>query len=299
MLSDYQKSIVHPAQHRHPYAPLAVFDCDGTVIKGDIGEAMLYRQIELFFFKVSPASVWPDHPAGSELDRLYHNLRDAPGARSDESPEFRRFADLILSWYFDQNAAGMVEKGCMNIVQLFAGFSCDEVRRFARETYDYELRSPVSTRTLGGRTLPRGIRFIEESVALIRDLQRHQFDIWAISGSNQWSVEPVFSAMGISLDRVIGISLSLENGILQPTATEPVPIKSKKVDALRQHLDHRPLIVASDSPFDIPLLQYSAGIKVLVASGSKPVDRFFDENSLTRDEGWLVIDQLTLIQDPA
>src|SRR5271166_4766338 len=54
--------------------PMAVFDCDGTVIQGDMGEAMFYRQIEHFHFRRSPALVWPDHPRSGEIGRLYGEL---------------------------------------------------------------------------------------------------------------------------------------------------------------------------------------------------------------------------------
>ena len=49
------------ANRRRNGPPLAVFDCDGTVIQGDIGEAMLYHQLEHFLFRVSPATRNPVH----------------------------------------------------------------------------------------------------------------------------------------------------------------------------------------------------------------------------------------------
>jgi len=53
--------------------PLAVFDCDGTVIQGEHREAMFYRQIEHFHFRRSPASVWPDHPRRTSWRDLRRN----------------------------------------------------------------------------------------------------------------------------------------------------------------------------------------------------------------------------------
>ena len=77
------------ARHTDGQSPVAVFDCDGTMIRGDIGEAMFHRQIERFWFRVSPASVWPDHPRRSDIEDLYQALRAMPEASRPRSGECR------------------------------------------------------------------------------------------------------------------------------------------------------------------------------------------------------------------
>src|SRR5512140_1720886 len=107
---------------------VAVFDCDGTLIKGDVGEAMLYYQIEHFLFRHSPAAVWPDHPRRQQLDGLYRTLEEAPPGGRARHEAFGPFADIILDWYFGQIEAGAVAKACADIVRLFAGFTLAEVQ---------------------------------------------------------------------------------------------------------------------------------------------------------------------------
>jgi HAD superfamily phosphoserine phosphatase-like hydrolase len=271
---------------------LAVFDCDGTVIRGDIGEAMLYYQLEEFRFKVSPADVWEDYPDRKELDRLYRTLSGGTGRPADQ-PHFGAFVDLVLTWYYGQIDDGLVEKACADIVRLLAGHTVPEVRAIADATFQRELAAPLGERRLGSRTLPRGLRYLKESRELVGELRARGFDLWAVSGSNRWSVEPVFRGLGIPSGRVIGIDLELRDGLLTSSVKEPIPIRTKKVDALRAFVSERPLIVASDSRNDIPLLQYSADLKVFVSSRRKDWTIFFTKGNVQRDDSWLVIESPT------
>ncbi len=285
--------LLNEALERAGGTPLAVFDCDGTVIRGDIGEAMLYRQIEHFYFRISPAEIWEDFPRRDALARAYAHLQAAaPGARTAH-PDFAPFADMILSWYFGQIEEGLVEKACADIVRLFAGFAPAEVRKFATDTFMEEANSPVSERRLGSRTLPRGVRFLLEPVALVRLLRQKRVQVWAVSGSSVWSVEPVFHMLGVPRERVIGIDLEERNGVFTGIPHEPIPIREKKVDALRERVSAAPILVASDSRNDIPLLEYSVGVKVMVNSRNRSPEVFFKGGKIQRDKSWVVIDRPT------
>jgi phosphoserine phosphatase len=270
----------------------AVFDCDGTVIRGDVGEAMLYYQLEEFCFKVSPADVWEDYPDRKELDRLFRTLAGEPGRGADH-PLFGMFADLVLTWYFGQIDDGRVEKACADIVRLLAGHTIPEVRAIADATFQRELAAPLGKRRLGSRTPPRGLRYLKESRQLVGELKTRGFDLWAVSGSNRWSVEPVFRGLGIPPDHVIGIDLELRDGLLTSSVKEPIPIRAKKIDALKAFVSKRPLIVASDSRNDIPLLQYSSDLKVFVSSRRKDWTIFFTGGNVQRDDSWLIIESPT------
>jgi phosphoserine phosphatase len=270
--------------------PIAVFDCDGTVIQGDIGEAMFYRQIEHFHFRRSPALVWPDHPRRGEIGRLYEELAALSPADRAGSPAFPKFAEILLSRYFDQIASGAVVKACADIVRLFAGYTPAEVDELADATFKDELSSPIGTRRLGGRDLSRGARFIRESVDLIGALTARRFDIWVVSGSNKWSVVPVFRRFGIPPDRIIGIDLEVRDGLLTDRAEEPVPIRAGKIDALRRHTALVPLLAASDSKNDIPLLLYSAGLRIRVNSRKRDTADFFRTAGTAPDTTWVLVE---------
>jgi len=270
--------------------PLAVFDCDGTVIRGDIGESMFYFQIEHFHFRTSPADVWRAHPRRDRLGDLFDALARHDGAERRDRPEFEEFAGMLLDWYYGGIAAGRVAEACADIVRLFAGHTVEEVRAIARATFAGELSSPFLTRRLGGRNTSRGARYLRESVELLRALAARGFEIWAISGSNTWSVEPVFDRLGVPRTRVIGIELEAVAGTLSDVPVVPVPIREGKVAALRQRTPEVPLLVASDSKNDIPLFLYSGGLKVRVNSRGRDTADFFRAAGTQPDGSWVLIE---------
>lgn len=289
------KLLEQTARLQSPARPLAVFDCDGTVIHGDIGEAVFFRQIEEFMFRVSPAELWPDYPQRGELDRLYRNLDAVELKDRKAHPDFEAFAGHLLSWYYGQLADGSVAKGCADIVRLFAGFTVDEVRALAARTLTLELQAPLGSRELGGRKVHTGVRFMAEPLELMRLLQDHDFDIWAVSGSSAWSVEPVFARLGVPAHQVIGISLECPNGTLSGIAVNPIPIRADKVQALQSRDARVPHLVASDSRNDIPLLLYSSCVKVWVNGRHRSKREFFTAVGSEPDDRWLLIEEPTIL----
>ena len=277
-------------------SPVAVFDCDGTMIQGDIGEAMFHRQIEQFWFRCSPASVWPDHPARGEIDDLYQALRGVPEGSQQERQEFSAFADYLISWYIDQIKNGMVAKACTDIVRLFTGFTREEVRALAHSVWEHELASSLRPRRLGSATVPSGIRYLRPAVDLLRELQRRHFDVWVISGSNLWSVEAVFAPLGVPADRIIGIDLREREGRLSAEEVTPVPIREEKVAAFHLRIRERPLLVASDSKNDIPLFLDARELKVRINSRHRDTDDFFRSVGTPADATWVLIEQPEIIE---
>jgi phosphoserine phosphatase len=53
------------------------------------------------------------------------------------------------------------------------------------------------------------------------------------------------------------------------------------------------VLVASDSRNDIPLLQYSSGVRIVVNSRNRDPEEFFRTGNIARDDSWLVIDRPT------
>lgn len=278
----------------HAKPPTAVFDCDGTIIKGDIGEAMFYYQIEHFLLRMNPANIWLDHPKREELDNLYTQLAPLPGDRRTQDRRFISFSEMMLEWYFDQLSEGKTEKACSDIVRLWTKFSPQEVEQIALATFDEEFASPITFRKFGKHSVPKGIRYIQESVELLKQLQQIGFDIWAISGSNQWSVQAVFERLGVPEHHVIGIELQLASNTFSQKVQSPVPVLQGKVEALQQMSATQPSIVVSDSIYDIPLFEYSADMKVLVNSRMETSYTFFKEGNIVPDDSWIVIETPTL-----
>ena len=273
---------------------VAVFDCDDTLVKGDIGEAMLYFQLEHFLFRLSPGTLWPDHPKHEELNNLYDGLSHLPPEKAVHDRRFVSFAEMVLDWYFGQLADGRTEKACSDIVRLFAGFTRSEAMQIAEATAKRELGSPVQRTVIGHHDLPRGIRFIKQTIDLFELLRSKGFEIWIVSGSNQWSVEAVCERIGIRNDHVIGIDLEKENQALTPVIKQPVPVLEGKVAALKSRTQSPPAIVVSDSTYDIPLFEYSSELKILIRPGSRR--DFFAVSGLEQDNTWVVVNSPELLE---
>lgn len=275
--------------------PVAVFDCDGTLIKGDIGESMLYYQIENFLFRGSPAHLWQDFPKREELNILYEKLFAAPREAVLQDPSFTDFAQMLLSWYFGQLEQGKTEKACSDIVRLWSGFLRDEALRMAEQTLKNELTAPLGEFRLGSYTLPKGIRFIAEAVQILDEVRARGFDVWIVSGSNQWSAEAVAHKLGVPSDHVIGIDVHEVNSILGAKVRTPVPVLSGKVEALKKRGVSQPKLVVSDSTYDVPLFRYSSNLRVLVNSMNHSGDEFFLQGEIRRDDSWIVINEPTYL----
>jgi phosphoserine phosphatase len=275
--------------------PLAVFDCDGTVIKGDIGEAVYFRQIEEFFFRRSPAEVWTDHPDRATLDTHYRALAGVDPAARRSHPSFTPFAEMMLAWYYDQLAANLVHKGCADVVRAFAGFTVAEVRTFSADTLARELQVPLGEKPLGRRMVHSGVRFLSEATDLINVLNENTFDIWAVSGSCKWTVEPVFARFGVPFDQVIGITVEEHNGKATDVAVHPIPIRAEKIDALKGLEPRVPLFAASDSRNDIPLLLYATTTRVWINSRRRSAEEFFAAVGTPPDDRWIIIDEPTVL----
>lgn len=273
--------------------PVAVFDCDGTLIKGDIGEAMFYYQLERFLFRVNPANIWLDHPRREELDNLYTQLMALPLERRTQDRRFVSLAEMMVEWYFDLLREGKTEQACSDIVRLCTKFSEKEVEQIARATVQEELDSPVTTRKFGKYSVPKGIRYIRESVTLLKRLQQAGFDVWAVSGSNMWSAQAVFERVGIGKERVIGVGLQLSSNTFSAKTESPVPVLEGKVEALQQRASSVPVIVVSDSLYDVPLFKFASELRVLINSRMENSYTFFKNGKIEQDDSWVVIEHPT------
>jgi phosphoserine phosphatase len=278
-------------QQRHRFPPVAVFDCDGTLIKEDVGEAMFRFQVENFLFRESPAEIWTDFPRRQELQTYYDSLsRFQPHIRAEDN-RMAVFSEMLYSWYFGQLAQGNTEKACSDIVRLFSGFTQDEIQEMAADTIRLGRTLANSEREDDSR-IPQSIRYIIEVCDLLRWLKELEFDVWVISGSNRWSVAEVCRPLGLAIGHVVAIDLISENSFCTSRIIEPVPVLEGKVESLKALGVPRPLLVISDSVYDLPLFQYSHGLKVLVPTSTTEED-FFSTIPEEKDDSWVVLDEPT------
>jgi phosphoserine phosphatase len=275
--------------------PVAVLDFDGTCIRNDIGEALLLTAIERRMIVVDEgllASVPPE--LGRETLR-----RDA--VRMAELPSVAGLPDPgrdagLLSWRKALVAVYLRlherEGGAAAVAWLagaLAGRTPREVRALTRETLAEELARPLGERLLQDGdydpqplAVPAGIRYPAEMLDLVAALQRHGFDVWVVSASNQWSVEVGAQRLGIPPHHVVGVRLAADpGGRLTREVLPPLPWGPGKVEAVRAFIGRRPTLVVGNGASDRELLATAAALAVVIAPDE-------DLRALADEEGWAV-----------
>ena len=109
-----------------------------------------------------------------------------------------------------------------------------------------------------------------------------------VSGSNRWSVEAVFRPLGVTPDRIAGIDLMTERGLLTGHVNGHIPVLEGKIDILKERFPRRPVLVFSDSAYDLPLFGYSDGLRVLINSRTGPEHDLLTSGAALNDT-WIVV----------
>jgi phosphoserine phosphatase len=206
---------------------LAVFDCDGTLWSGDVGER---------FFD------W-------ELKR---------GVVSDEIVRWAR------ARYVDYKAAKVSEDDmCGEMVTLHKGLRADEVLRLSAAFFEEHFTQ----------------RIFPEMQQLIRDLQRQGCDVWAVSSTNQWTIQAAMRHFSIPEDKILGALSKVENGIITNQLIR-VPSGIGKPKAILEIIGRPPDLAFGNSRWDADMLRIS---RYPVAVNPNP-----DLEQLAREREWPV-----------
>jgi phosphoserine phosphatase len=279
-----------------------VFDFDNTVVCGDIGEATLAVLVR---DGVIARDRIPPHVAPA-----FVTAAGAPvslEASVDATEYYEAFLDPTAHGAQDSSPAA---NGYVWAVEIMQGLRPLDVVRATRTAC--ELAAPGKERLLevtpGKTSYPLPFLY-PESVELIAELMRHEFDVWVVSASNVWSVRwmvlhglnPALAARGVrkglTADHVVGVSLLLADpqgrlhkdpvlvrrnrsyaamderclGSLRLTGRLhfPAPTYSGKIACLWDGLRRPPYLAAGDSPGDLPMLAFSQN-RLWIARLEKP-----------------------------
>lgn len=117
---------------------------------------------------------------------------------------------------------------------------------------------------------------------LIWALQRHGWEVWVVSASQETLVEVAAQRYGVPANRVIGMALAAgPDGRLLPEVAGPVTFRQGKVDAIDRRIGHRPTLALGDAETDAEML--------LCARHALVVDRGDPTLlKLAGEEGWWI-----------
>jgi HAD superfamily phosphoserine phosphatase-like hydrolase len=125
--------------------------------------------------------------------------------------------------------------------------------------YQVAPRSPEAARQLADHAFSTRIadgrmRVRPEIVELISAMHAHGWEVWVVSASEERLVRALAPRYGIDPERVIGMRLADDGGVLQPRLDGPNTFRQGKVDAIDQRIGRRPRFAAGDAETDLEML---------------------------------------------
>lgn len=249
----------------------AVFDFDNTLIKNDLGEAVMYYIVLQGLLRADLAGFWTElrHEAVADevIERLRKSWDSVEESGGEDTGEFLSFADRLLTVYgLVYEKAGM-EEAYRWTRTLFGFQPVKEMRSISRYVFDYEQTLDVGVWELpSGLRLPRGIRIYAEIKELIAALHERGWDVRIVTASPQEIIQTVSPRWNIPEEKVHGMVLRRkkdapgdpdDQALLEPFIIEPMTVRSGKVERLRAEGIETPDLMVGDSLGDFELLQHA------------------------------------------
>jgi phosphoserine phosphatase len=201
--------------------PVALFDWDNTILKGDIGDAITFHVIAHDQVLQPPNQDWKQTSAYM-TDEGAAALTAAcgttvPAGKPLPTSTNLACADEILSMYIDEvTRAGapafagqnyrQIEPAYAWTAQLLAGHTHAQIEQMARDAAEPQLAAKIdATQVVGTRTVAAWMRIYPQMSELIKAARSRGFDTWVITASPNDVVRALAPLAGIPPERVIGI----------------------------------------------------------------------------------------------
>ncbi len=160
------------------------------------------------------------------------------------------------------------------LAQINAGKSLKQVRAWAAESLQRQLVPVFSSQK-----------------RLITLLLERGFEVFIVTASVKWAVEPAAALVGVDFDHVLGITTEIKNGLVTQQPVEPITWRQGKADALlRATAGIRPILCAGNTFGDIALLETATKMALAVSTQTEEGSGLFIEESKLREEadrrGW-------------
>ena len=160
------------------------------------------------------------------------------------------------------------------LAQINGGQTLEQVRAWAVKCYQQAGPWPV----------------FESQRRLIEKLRSLGFEIFVVTASVKWAVEPVAALLGIDYDHVIGIETEVIGGIVTDIVRTPITWREGKPEGLLKHTHgKRPVLAAGNTIGDIALLQSATHVRLALSTQNEPGGLFDEETKLVTHattEGW-------------
>lgn len=273
--------------------PLAVLDCDETLIHHDLGEAMMRYMITRRRLNTD-RGFW--HIVHERFGRDAINAAyKAVAGRSDsevvDTAAYRRYRAGMLGIYEGLREQEGLESAYLFAARMLRGQHERTVAELVEEVLDHELDRALGTDDVpagppfSGMIVPTGIRVYHEMLDLLQALESSGFETWIVTSSNAYVVRALARRIGIPEERVLGIELQTQSGVLTDRPVEPIPVGEGKLELFLDTVGRSPVLVIGDSMNDFELLENCDGVSIVLDKGDE------DIVEKARELEWLVQDE--------
>lgn len=154
------------------------------------------------------------------------------------------------------------------LAQINQGKSLDQVRKWAQEAFEIIRPNPI----------------FSEQQRLIDLLKNHGAQIYIVTASIKWAVEPGAMALGLGAENVIGVETAVKDGIVTDTPVLPITYRTGKVEALLAKTKGlQPFIASGNTMGDYELLVNATHLRLAVSAASRD-DRLFKTEQELADQ---------------
>ena len=177
-------------------------------------------------------------------------------------------SDEIVRWArarHEEYKAGNVSEDdmCGEMVTLHKGLRVEEILRLSSEFFDEHFIR----------------RIFPEMRRLIAELQSSGCDVWAVSSTNQWTIQAAMRHFGIPENKILATLSAVENGIITDRLVR-VPSGIGKPKAILEVIGRPPDVAFGNSRWDAEMLRSS---RYAVAVNPNP-----DLEQLAREREWTI-----------
>ncbi len=164
------------------------------------------------------------------------------------------------------------------LAQINAGYRLEEVQSWARQSVEAMKPIPV----------------FEASRSIIAHLLERSVDVYIVTASIEWAVQPAAELFGLRPDQVFGIRTKVKDGVVTTEQEGSLTYRQGKVTALlERNGGRRPFFCAGNTEGDLPLLESSTALRLVMAASPPDNENFSTERKmlqLARERDWFFHD---------
>lgn len=170
------------------------------------------------------------------------------------------------------------EKAYLWLAQISKGVPITTVREWAKSAVNKNSPLPI----------------FKHMASLIRGLKDLGVNVYIVTASVKWAVEPAAELLGIPEENVLGIETEVHGGIVTDKQKGPITWRAGKSEALRiRTRDKRPVLAAGNTLGDLDLIASATHFPIAHVSVSSDRSIYKTERDLltfAKERGWYYLD---------